>query len=491
MNKYSRAISANLIIFGISSIFYLAITPIALRVMGSEFFGLWSILYAVIQISGVGTAGMSSIVNKFASQAHNDTKIYFGEIIAGGVAIVLPLAILTAAVLLSLNGIIVSHLNISSLSLQIQFRNAILVVAISLIPLFLSRVYQGFLFSQLKHNLAKQIDLFYHIALWSGIVFISYMDKNLISIAIWCLFISIISFVVYIFTVKRISVFKFKFNFEIIRSMLRFSAYLFSESVAITLFQQMDTVLVGMVLGPGIAGIYSVGTSLSVRLSSVTGQITEVMIPYASLKDSLNDHERLYSIFRKLSHYVSLFVALVGAAAILWINELLSVWISPEYALNYSNFYRILIIAYNILSLVRPAHQTLTGMGKVKVTSLVYTLTTFLFLISLFFLSRQFGFLGAVLANCAMGLLLFYNIYTYTLLKAINPWQEFLADLGYGLFLPILAFVIIFFVPGLIIKFTLSIIIIVFIIYLFINDTWLRLELKKWIKPYLRKRKNI
>ena len=34
MNKYLRAVSANFIIFGISSIFFLAITPIAIRVMG-------------------------------------------------------------------------------------------------------------------------------------------------------------------------------------------------------------------------------------------------------------------------------------------------------------------------------------------------------------------------------------------------------------------------------------------------------------------------
>lgn len=458
-----------------------------MRVMGSEFYGLWVILYAVIQIAGVGTAGMSSIVNKFASESHLDTKKNFGEIIAGGVTIVLFLAILTALILLAVQNLIVANLKISSYATQIQFKNAIFIITLSLVPQFLSRVYQGFLFSQIKYNLAKQIELFYQIALWSGIVLISIWQKNLVLIAMWCLVVSILSLAAYVLAVKHTSVYQFKINFTIIRSMLKFSAYLFTESLAIALFQQMDTVVVGMVLGPSIAGIYSVGTSVSVRLSSVTGQITEVMIPYASLKDSLNDHQKLYSTFRKLSHYVSLIVSLIGAAAIIWMNELLTLWISADYGLKYSNFYRILIIAYCFLSLARPAHQTLTGMGKVKVTSITYSLTTFLMLTSLYLLSQRLGFLGAVLSDCAMILLLFYNIYTYHLLNAKKPWRDFFTDLGVGLFSPVIIYVVIIFVPGLGIKISLSLLYLVFCIYIFLKDTWLKSELKNLMRTRFKK----
>ena len=459
--------------------------------MGSEFFGLWSILYAVIQIASVGTAGMSAIVNKFASESNPDPNKYFGEVIAGGAAIVLPLALLSAVILFALRGFIVSNLSTSSAELQVQFGIAILIIAVSLIPQFLSRVFQGFLFSQLKHHLAKQIDIYYVIAMWIGVVFISLREKNLVLIAAWCLLTSFLALFAYIIISKRISNYFLKLNLSIVRKMLKFSAFLFNETLAITLFQQMDTVLVGIVLGPSLAGVYSVGTSVSVRLSSLTGQVTDVMIPYASLKDSLKDHQKLFSVFRKLSHYVNLLVALLGGAAILWMNELLSVWISPDYASRYSNYYRILIIAYNILSLARPAHQTLTGMGKVKVTSITYTITTFLFLISLYFLSKQFGLLGATLANCTMFLLLFYNIYTYYLLKAKNPWSNFLADLGYGLFLPILTSLIIFFIPGLGIKILLTGIFIAFYIIVYQKDTWLKAEVKKIISTVTLKGKNI
>ena len=100
----------------------------------------------------------------------------------------------------------------------------------------------------------------------------------------------------------------------------------------------MDRVIVGFV-GPATAGVYAVGTSVGLRMSMVTGQATEVMIPYASLKDAANDRFKLYAVFRKLSKYISLMVACLGGLLVLWMDEILSLWISPAYASNYSNIF--------------------------------------------------------------------------------------------------------------------------------------------------------
>ena len=48
MNKYLRAISSNLIFFTINAVFFLVITPVLIRVMGEEFYGLWTILMALM-----------------------------------------------------------------------------------------------------------------------------------------------------------------------------------------------------------------------------------------------------------------------------------------------------------------------------------------------------------------------------------------------------------------------------------------------------------
>jgi O-antigen/teichoic acid export membrane protein len=68
LNKYLKAISYNLIFFALSTLAFLILTPLAIRIMGNEFFGLWSIIFAIAQFTNIGTLGIGSIVNKFASE---------------------------------------------------------------------------------------------------------------------------------------------------------------------------------------------------------------------------------------------------------------------------------------------------------------------------------------------------------------------------------------------------------------------------------------
>ena len=192
--------------------------------------------------------------------------------------------------------------------------------------------------------------------------------------AFWCFLSNWLIFGLYFRTSQRLFPFCIQLNISSLKKMFNFSKFMFLENLAILLFQQFDKVIVSFTLGPSIAAIYSIGTSLSLRLSMVTGQVTEVMIPYASLRESLDDRVKLFLVFRKLSAYISLFLSGISGLLIIWMYDLLSIWISPDFAVSNTEGFRILIIAYGLLSLCRPAHQTLTGIGKVRFTALVLLL---------------------------------------------------------------------------------------------------------------------
>ena len=252
---------------------------------------------------------------------------------------------------------------------------------------------------------------------------------------------------------------------------------MFFESLAITLFQQFDKVIVSFTLGPTLAGVYSVGTSLSLRLTIATGQATDVMIPYASLKDSLGDQQRLYITFRQLSRYVSLTLAIMSTLLIIWMHEILSLWISPDYATRYTGAFCILIIAYSLLSLCRPAHQTLTGMGKVKFTAIVYLLSTILMLTGVFFLSYKFGLIGASASNLVLISLLVFNLFAYKTFQNPIQWKDVLADLQWGLILPILIYVLSLFSPALSFKLIETIALAIFLTWVITKDAFIKARL--------------
>lgn len=449
MNKYLRAVSDNFVFFVFNAIFFLAITPVAMRIMGEEFYGLWAVLSALMLFANVGNLGIGAIVMKFSSETspRGGGQLPSNRIMTAGYLIVFVMSVIMAAWMMITKGLISDNMKVSA-ELRLQFQWAMVWVALSIFPQFLSRVPHGFLLSQLRNQTVRQIELFSSILLWLGAVVIALIDKNLTVIAVWCFFSNLLVFGIYLWVTNRLVPFRFQLDRVILHKMFHFSGYMFLETLAIALFQHFDKVIVGITLGPVLAGVYSIGTSLALRLSMVTGQATEVMIPYASLQETLGDQQKLCTIFRQLSRYISLALAGLGSFLIIWMHEVLSLWITPDYASRYTNAFRILIIAYGLLSLCRPAHQTLTGMGKVKFTALIYLGSTILMLIGLFFLSNQFGLLGAVASNLILVLLLVFNVFLYSKFETSLPWRNMLSDLKWGLFLPVLVYGLNLFSPG-------------------------------------------
>jgi O-antigen/teichoic acid export membrane protein len=489
MNKYLRAISANYIFFIVNAIFFLAITPIAIRVMGEEFYGLWAVLLATMIFLNIGNLGIGAIVVKFSSESSQqaDSQVHSNRVITSGYILVFAMAGITAALLLFSRNFIADSLQ-TSWELREQFRQSVFWIALSIFPQFLARVPQGFLLSQLRNRTVRQIELFLSILLWLGAVILALVEKQLVLIAAWCFLCNVMAFGLSVLIVQKQLSFRFQPHSETLRKMLNFSGFMFLESLAITMFQQFDKVIVGFTLGPVFAGVYSVGTSLSLRLSMLTGQATEVMIPYASQKNSSGDHLSLYTTFRQLSRCVGLSLAFVGGFLIIWMYEILSLWIYPDYASRYANAFRILIVSYGLLSLSRPAHQTLTGLGKVKFTSLVYFLSTLLMLIGLYFLSRQFGFLGAAASNLILASLLVFNVYTYSIFQKPIHWRDVLADLQWGMFLLLLVYELSQFSGELTWKLALSGLLTIFLIFILIRDVFIKNYLFQFVQNIFKSR---
>lgn len=442
-NKYIKAVSYNFAYFIISSLAYLVLTPVAIKVMGGEFYGLWMILFAVGQLSVIGTLGIESIVNKFAAEV-NQEKDAGANILSSAILIVFTMSLLVAVALFALRSPLTESINPSPQYL-LQFKNALAVYALVITPQFLIRVFHGFFLSRIMNRFVRTMDLLNSLLPLLGGVLLSLVVKDLFLLAAWNLLISFLVLGLYIIKTRGVIHLQWLPTRGIIRRMLGFSAFMFIESAAITLFQQFDRLLVALTLGPAASGVYSVATGVGLRMSIIAGSVTEVLVPYASRKQSLGEKTTLEITVRKVSRYISLVAALLGGLLILWMKELLSIWISPQYAEANSLFFCIIILAYSILSLSRPGHQTLVGLGKVKFTSLVYLLSSVLMLAAVYLLSRQFGLMGAGAANLAMLLLLSMNVFLYWWFDRGRVWRGFVSDLVLGVLPLVMALVFVSF----------------------------------------------
>jgi O-antigen/teichoic acid export membrane protein len=445
MNKFSRAVSANMFFFVANTMFFLIFTPLSIRVMGDEVYGLWTIMQALLLFSGVGAMGITTIVTKFTSEEVDSetAQVYYSRVITGGFIIVLLIALFIASMLMISRSLLIDNLNLS-IGNRTPFWYSIFWIAISIFPQFLCRVPQGFLFGQLKTRDARIVELVTGMMLWIGAIIIAWLKVGIDALAIWIFANSLLTLLWYIQKMQKFTRFQWQIHLPTLNKMWHFSGWMVVQSLGSMLFQQFDRIVVGFALGPAIAGIYSVGTSVALRLSLLSGQVAEVMVPYASNKISTGDSQRLYENYRRLLYYTSLLVSLLSGVAIIWMNEILSIWISPAYAARYATEFQIFFLAYTFLAVSRVGQQTLNGIGEIKYTSLAYAIVSIIMISILFVLAQHFGFRGASIANLTVVVLLALNLKIYFVLeKQQGQRVKALTDMRW-LFLPVLILVFVF-----------------------------------------------
>ena len=200
MNKYSRAVISNFFFFIISTLAFLFLTPAAINIMGSEFFGLWSILNSILGFSRIGELGLSVVVKKFASE---DSVLPpdLNKIISAGMVLLLPSAFIGALVLVIIRGWLSIQLDIPTDTIP-QFKNAVLILALTLFPQFLLRIAHGFYLSQLQNTFIRAVELLEHLLIWIGAVLISIVQKNILHIALWIFSIKSISLLILFAVIK-------------------------------------------------------------------------------------------------------------------------------------------------------------------------------------------------------------------------------------------------------------------------------------------------
>jgi len=158
---------------------------------------------------------------------------------------------------------------------------------------------------------------------------------------------------------------------------------------------------------------------------------------------------------------------------------ILEFWISEDYSNSYANLFRTLILAYLLLSASGPGHQTLVGIGEVKVAALIYLGSTLIMLISLFYAASRWGIAGAAAANLWMILLLSYNVLVPLFLGEPISVKHVMMDLFKLIMLPVATYALVVIIPlNIFLRLFITILIILFVLI----PIWKDAELKTQIR---------
>ena len=440
---YRRILSASLsngTFFAIQTVVFLVLTPLTLHALGTEVYGLWTIMLAIMGFANLAQFGTDAAIAKYTAQysVSDDPKDRLSAVVTFSHIFLLLTGVVVSLLVWFLRHWIARNFEVNS-SLSALLPTAFGLVALGIIPGFLFSASRGILLGLVHNNLANSLDVGSNIVLWIGALLIGLWGGNLLILVSWIVIVNILRFLLSAYVTFRVTVvlnLRFMMDAQTIREITRFSFLSWLTSLGGTMFQSIDRLLVGVVLGPSAAGIYGIATSLGARLTGLASRVAQVLLPFSSSQEEAGYRKRIVSVLRHSSCLVGCGSVFLSGMLVVWMDDILSMWISSDFAMSYSFIFRLTIVCYGVYSMALPAQQISQGMGLVAMPACVYLGGGVAMNLLIWILSPRYGIIGAVAANYILIVLLAINFYL-TKQLGLSASTVF-ADLG----IPLLMFLI-------------------------------------------------
>jgi len=409
---FAGRINLSFLIF--NSLVFLVFTPLTLHNMGAADYGIWMILLAFSQVAGLATFGTGSAVEKFVAQSSNENQFKeFSACVSFSYLFLLIIGSLVTFTFWSLRFSIAGLIrNEDVLSIEI-IAGAVGWMSFGLLPQFLLQASKGIFLGLVKNFWAGLFDCLQTSAMWMGVFLITLSRTDFIQLAGWVFGLNVFCLLLSILVLSR-TLHKHSFHprlsVGISRAMLRQSFLTWFSSLGISLFQNVDRILVGHIIGPGAAGVYSLATSVALRLNILLGQFTQVLTPIASRWHADGFDEKTVVIYLKFLRFSSWFLLFISALLVIWMPVLLDLWINPEFSSMNQVYFRVLVVIYTLFTLARPAQQILNGIGFAEIPAIGFLVFGVAALAAIGLGARQFGLIGATCGNFVYCGIILFNI---------------------------------------------------------------------------------
>jgi O-antigen/teichoic acid export membrane protein len=425
--------------------------PILFRLLGTEGYGLYSILISIIAFAVLSEWSISLTLNVFLSQDlaqdNADKSISISATLLISLFIIIGLAMLTTGILWSIAPFLPKWLKgLSSFdahNIVVGCRLLILIVW----PRLLHQYFIGIEQAYNKYALLNIITIGFNITQTVSILLMAYLYKTIFSILIAQIVISTLFVFVHAIICYRLELLKhFSIDAPItisrVKYILGYSSRIWLGTIGSILFNQGDRLVIGNVLTPSAVGIYSAITSLVYQINSFSAtpvQPLMTIVSQTSLKESLigNDSSLLLiSVLKALLLNVLISIGM-GAFILLFSNEIVTSFFHVNTIKNQTIFdLKLIAIIYTLYSMNAVGFFILYAIKKETMTTLTTLLCGLLALLLISLLSTKYGLTGAILGNSIYILTLFLLYKGLTILKI--PWNSIFNIVK----IPILLFII-------------------------------------------------
>ena len=386
-------------------------TPIILKNLGVKEYGIYSLVIGFVSYSFYFNFGraITKYIAQYRISGEND-KIK--DVISATLFINIIVGILGVAIIYGVGDWLV--VNFFQIEAADQRKTVISLYLAALVVFFmlLGQVFNSVLQGIHRFDAFSNIFNLNSLVMVSGNIFIVLSGYGLLSLLVWNVIITFLTFILAAFVSKKLLPefdINFKVNYGVFKLVMTYSAgiigYQFLQNM-LTLFER------GWItgkLGSENLTYYTVPMQLSIYIHAFISSIMLVIFPLAS--ELTNDKEKLLRLYLKASKIVCLLVVFFAASLIIEGKIFLTLWINADFAEKTYLILCIHVITFSLVAIQIISWNLVEGLGYPSYNLFIFVICLIINVLLIFLLTSDYGNVGVAIGRLGGFGVTFFSVF--------------------------------------------------------------------------------
>ncbi len=374
--------------------------PFIVQGLGTEKFGLLSLVWVVLGYFTIFDLGLGRATTKYIAEALGKEQTRdISKILWTAVTVQVVLGIIGTVVVAFCTPLLTEHvLNIST-PLQAEARATFYVLSLSVPVVLITSSFSGLLQAAQRFDLVNAVKIPSSVLTFlfplAGLI-LNFKLPGIVILILVGRVIALVAFVVLSLCVEPQAK-RYSSSFSLFKRLLTFGGWVTITNIVGPILQYLDRFLIGAILTVGVLAYYTAPFDVISRLWIIPLSLVMTIFPAFSTL-GLTRIKKLRFFFIRATKYIFLLVTPIILVLILFAHEILSVWLGNDFARNSTLIFRILSLGVLISSLTHLALALFQGIGRPEITAKIQLLLLPVSVLLTFFLIYKIGILGAAIS---------------------------------------------------------------------------------------------
>lgn len=390
----------NLLGLGLPLVVAIFCIPVLIKELGDARFGLLTMIWAVVSYFGLFDLGLGrALTQQLAVALAADDHQGVGPLVATATALMALLGVLAGLLMAVLAPWGVGL--IQSVPDQQEAVNAVLLMAAAMPAIVLTSGFRGVLEARHAFGVINSIRLPMGLFTYIGPVAVVLYGSTRLDVVTGVLAIGRIAACVvhgwYAWRVLPDDQGMLVLQKAFLRPLCVSGGWLTLSNIISPFMGYVDRFVIGGIVSAAAIAYYATPQEIVTKLWIVPGALTAVLFP-AFAADIAKGDGKTRALFCKAVHWLFLALFPVTLFLMLFAQEILTVWVSAEFALQSAILMQIFAAGILVNCLAHVPFTLIQGAGQPRIAALIHCIELPFFLFALWGLTSSHGVLGAALA---------------------------------------------------------------------------------------------